>query len=76
MSSFKESGEIEFNADACYLLKDKGESESDERVREVVLNAVKNRHGEMNDIDLVFDKPQMTFSPAIKKWDFGEENEF
>ena len=31
---------------------------------------------EMNDIDLVFDKPQMTFSSAIKKWDFGEENEF
>ncbi len=76
MSSFKESGEIEFNADACYLLKDKGESGSDERVREVVLNAVKNRHGEMNDIDLIFDKPQMTFSSAIKKFDFGEGNEF
>lgn len=80
MSSFKESGEIEFNADACYLLKEKekdkdeDQSDSDQRVIEVVLNAVKNRHGEMNDIGLMFDKPQMTFS--IKKWDFGEGNDF
>jgi len=72
MSSFKESGEIEFNADACYLLKDQGSHEGDERIREVILNAVKNRHGEMRDIDLVFDKPQMTFSELVKQWDFGE----
>lgn len=76
MSSFKESGEIEFNADACYLLRDGGAVDGDERVRKVKLDAVKNRHGEMHSTELVFDMPQMTFRlPEIPKHDLGWTNE-
>lgn len=72
MSSFKESGEIEFNADACYLLRDNGPVEGNERIRNVLLDAVKNRHGEMHNMPLVFDMPQMTFRPVeIPKHDLG-----
>ena len=71
MSSFKESGEIEFNADACYLLRDEGASGGDERVRNSKLDNVKNRHGEMLSLEMVFDMPHMTFTPRIKPHDFG-----
>lgn len=75
MSSFKESGEIEFNADACYLLRDEGPSGSDERIRDVLLDNVKNRHDELANIPLVFDKPHMSFSSRIQPHDFGWDND-
>lgn len=76
LASFKESGEIEFNADACYLLRDDGPvAEGDEKVRNVTLDCVKNRHGERDRIELVFDMPRMTFrsrEPDPEPHDFGE----
>jgi hypothetical protein len=72
MNSFKESGEIEFNADACYLLRDEGPVDGNERVRKVNVDNVKNRHGELHSMPLVFDMPQMTFRPVdIPKHDLG-----
>lgn len=74
MSSFKESGEIEFNADSCYLLRDEGASGSDDKVRDVLLDNAKNRHGEMESIQMVFDAPHMTFTSRIKPFDFGQDD--
>lgn len=66
LASFKESGEIEFNADSAYLLRDLGEIEGQTWKRRVMLDCVKNRHGERARRELVFDMPRMlfTFPPA------------
>ncbi|MDV6034056.1 MAG: hypothetical protein F9B45_28975 [Phycisphaera sp. RhM] len=62
LASFKESGEIEFNLDAAYLLRDRGEVTPGVRgVRNVVLDCVKNRHGEQTKTALVFHMPRMRF---------------
>jgi len=61
MASFKESGEIEFNADSLYLLRDNDAVDGNEKIRNVTLDCVKNRHGEKVPIDLVFNMPQMSF---------------
>lgn len=59
MSSFKESGEIEFNADAAYLLRDTTDGASG--VRSITLDCVKNRNGERQPIDLRFCGDYMRF---------------
>lgn len=66
MASLKESGEIEFNADNVYLMRDQGPvHDGSQTVRRVWLDHAKNRHGERQSIDLVFDMPAMAFrSPA------------
>lgn len=53
MSSFKGSGEIEFNADAGYVLRDLTEIE-DAAVRDIDLDCVKNRGGARHRIELRF----------------------
>ncbi|MDF1843376.1 MAG: DnaB-like helicase C-terminal domain-containing protein [Rubripirellula sp.] len=52
LSSFKESGEIEFNADAAYVLRDV--TEGDKAVREINLDCVKNRRGQLHNTELLF----------------------
>tara|TARA_R110002073_G_scaffold177188_9_gene335144 strand:+ start:6196 stop:7278 length:1083 start_codon:yes stop_codon:yes gene_type:complete len=67
MASLKESGEIEFNADSIYLLRDQGPVDpADEKVRKVELFCGKNRHGERVSHDLVFDMPKSAFGLAKK----------
>lgn len=62
LASFKESGEIEFNLDSAYLLRDRGEVTPGVRgVRKVELDCVKNRHGEQDKRQLVFNMPRMRF---------------
>jgi|GEM_PF-2317379 len=77
MASFKESGEIEFNADSAYLIRDEGPVEDgNEAVRNVVFDCVKNRHGEKHKLELVFDMPQMEFrSREPQLHDFGEHGD-
>lgn len=60
LASFKESGEIEFNADAAYLLRDTQQSLS-ERVRNLDLECVKNRSGALHKIELLFCGDYMRF---------------
>lgn len=79
MASFKESGEVEFNADAAYLLRDRGPiDESAEWVRFASLECVKNRHGAQDKIELEYNRARMnfgslpTFVPASQgPYDFG-----
>jgi replicative DNA helicase len=61
LSSFRESGEVEFNADSAYVLRDDGSMEGKEFVRRVTLGHVKNRHGKKLDRTLRFDMPKMSF---------------
>lgn len=83
LSSFKESGEIEFNADSCYLLCDQGpENESQDYIRKILLKHVKNRHGAKRDIELIFHMPRMEFSkpdpighPEFNDWSSDADND-
>lgn len=52
LSSFKESGEIEFNADAAYVLRDV--TQGDAKVRSIDLDCVKNRRGSKSKTELLF----------------------
>jgi replicative DNA helicase len=62
LASFKESGEIEFNLDAAYVIRDIGQAdESNHHVHSVKLDCVKNRFGEMKSMELVFNKPRLQF---------------
>lgn len=60
MSSFKESGEIEFNADAAYVLRDQSDDPK-AKVKDVQLDCVKNRSGCLHSIDLRFCGDYMRF---------------
>lgn len=62
LSSFRESGEIEYNADSAYLLLDNGPTnEQTPYIRHVTLQHVKNRHGAKIDRELMFHMPAMSF---------------
>lgn len=68
LSSFRESGEIEYNADSAYLLVDEGPLDEDKQyVRRIVLAHAKNRHGAKRDIPLQFHAPRMEFTELPKK---------
>lgn len=62
LASFKESGEIEFNADSAYLLRDEGEIDGKKWLRSVVFCCVKNRNGEQPERPMEFNKAGMRFS--------------
>lgn len=63
LSSFRESGECEYQADSAYVLQDKGPIEQGrDHVRKITLAHVKNRHGMKLDRKLKFDMPKMEFS--------------
>jgi hypothetical protein len=62
ISSYRDSGEIEFNADSCYLLVDCGPIDAScEYIRKTELKHVKNRHGAKVDKPLRFHMPRMSF---------------
>ena len=60
MSSYKESGEIEFNADAAYLLRDMSTDPTSKR-KEIQLDCVKNRNAAPHQIELTFFGDYMQF---------------
>lgn len=71
MSSFRESGEVEYNADSAYVLQDQGELE-EPYIRSVTLKHVKNRHGGKKDFDLRFHMPRMEFTTNNMHPDFAD----
>lgn len=65
LSSFRESGEVEYNADSAYVMADQGPVNEDTSwLRSVMLKHVKNRHGAKVDHDLTFNMPLMEFTKA------------
>jgi replicative DNA helicase len=65
--SLRESSEIEFQADSIYLLHDDGPVDAQrEWLRNMTLEHVKNRHGEMRDIQLEFHRPRLEFTAASR----------
>ena len=65
--SLRESSEIEFQADSIYLLHDDGPIDPQrEWLRNMTLEHVKNRHGEMRDIQLEFHRPRLEFTAASR----------
>jgi hypothetical protein len=68
LSSFRESGEIEYGADAAYVLKTSPPGITGYRPTSLV--CVKNRNGEPVNIELVLDTNLLSFFPA------AEVNEF
>jgi hypothetical protein len=70
-AAFRGSSEIEFQADAAYVLRDQsGGAEGD---RDMLLDCVKNRHGRRGSIDLRFIAGEMRFESRIQPFDFGED---
>lgn len=59
LASFKESGELEFNADAAYLLR---EGQTDGLLRKITQDCVKNRNDETGRVELLFTMNRMSFS--------------
>lgn len=65
--SLRESSEIEFQADSIYLLHDDGPVDANrEWLRNMTLEHVKNRHGEMRDIHLEFHRPRLEFTATLR----------
>jgi len=60
-ASFRDSSEIEFQADAAYLLRDMEKSGSTATTRATLIECVKNRHGEKNHKLLAFNMPKSCF---------------
>jgi replicative DNA helicase len=59
LASLKESGELEYGADSCFLLIPDPDHGDDA----VMLQCVKNRHGEPLDVPLRFDRRCQRFDP-------------
>jgi hypothetical protein len=73
LSSFKESGEIEFQADSAYVLVDHGPvDKSVPYVKWLTLKHVKNRHSAMVNFELIFHMPRMEFSKKPEAADIEE----
>lgn len=66
LSSFRESGEIEYNADSAYVMRDNGQVGETTYIRHVTLGHVKNRHGEKVNHELQFHMPRMEFTALPK----------
>jgi replicative DNA helicase len=58
LASFRESSELEFGADDCYIL-----APDTKDADRVTLRHLKSRHGEQRDIALTFDKARQAFTP-------------
>lgn len=66
LSSFRESGEVEYNADSAYVLRDNGPVDNKPYIRHITLGHVKNRHGEKKNHELRFHMPRMEFTAMPK----------
>ncbi|QDT72223.1 DnaB-like helicase C-terminal domain-containing protein [Lacipirellula limnantheis] len=64
IAAFRESSELEYGADSAWLLIRDGDSPS------VTLRCVKNRHGRIGDVQLLFDGSRQQFDadPAELEW--------
>ena len=60
-ASFRDSSEIEFQADSCYLIVDEEPEKPEKKVRRTTLLCVKNRHDEKVSKSLLFNKPKCCF---------------
>ena len=70
-AAFRGSSEIEFQADAAYVLRDQsGGAEGD---RDMILDCVKNRHGNRGSINLRFVAAEMRFESTVQPFDFGSD---
>ncbi len=70
LSSFRESGEIEYGCDAAYVLKTSPPNNTP--YRPARLECVKNRHGEPVSLDLIFSVDTLSFSPAAEVNEFND----
>jgi replicative DNA helicase len=59
LASFRESSELEFGADSCFILAPHGPDKDT-----VTLKHLKDRYGELQDIHLRFDGAHQAFTPA------------
>ncbi|MBI2433927.1 MAG: AAA family ATPase [Candidatus Hydrogenedentes bacterium] len=60
LASFRESSELEFGADSAFILASDGGADSPA----VTLKHLKDRHGAVKDISLLFDRARQSFSGA------------
>lgn len=67
MGSFRGSGEIEFQADSAYVLRDKSGGSSGDR--DVDLDCVKNRNGPRETLELRFIASEMRFESPVQKFE-------
>lgn len=74
LASFKESGEIEFNADSAYVLARM--DDDDGPIRKMLLKHVKNRHGIPKDHELLFELAKQQFLPSVNISAIADFNEF
>ncbi|KAA5543579.1 hypothetical protein FYK55_10210 [Roseiconus nitratireducens] len=67
ISSFRDTSSIEYSGTSAYMLDEATEYDSDDdkpAIRPMKLRNVKNRNGPLRSIDVLFNGPQMLFSPA------------
>ena len=64
LAAFRESSELEYGADSAWLLIREGDSPA------VTLRCVKNRHGRLEDVQVLFDGSKQEFGddPAEFEW--------
>lgn len=66
IGSFRDTSAIEYSGTSAYMLDEAEEYPSDEHkppIRPMKLRCVKNRNGQPKSIDVMFNGPQMLFSP-------------
>ena len=71
LASFRESSELEFGADSAFILTTEGDSDDGN----VTLRQLKDRHGELRDINLYFDGAHQSFTagePLHRQADAGK----
>ena len=73
-ASFRDSSEIEFQADAAYLIRDMEKPGSTATTRSTLIECVKNRHGEKTSKLLAFNMPKSCFE--LRAIDNENANDF
>lgn len=73
-ASFRDSSDIEFQADAAYLIRDMEKPESEAKVRATLIECVKNRHDEKTSKLLAFNMPKSCFE--LRENDSEYANDF
>lgn len=73
-ASFRDSSEIEFQADSAYLIRDMEKPDSKASTRQTFIECVKNRHGEKASKLLNFNMPSSCFE--LRENDSEYANDF
>ncbi|MCO8124498.1 DnaB helicase C-terminal domain-containing protein [Stieleria sp. TO1_6] len=64
MGAFRDTSGIEYSGTSAYLLEEAEDHTGDRpSIREMKLRCIKNRNGPLQSLDLLFNGPQMLFSP-------------